>query len=277
MKYIDIHAHLTFKDFDADRVEVLSRMSDAQVAAINIAVDAKSSQEVIDLAHASFTSIEEKQLRAIVGLHPVYVSNLKSKKAIQKEIATIAHLAASSQYVVGIGECGLDYFHCKGETEEEKQHEKVLQEYAFRLQIEMAVSLNKPIMIHCRDAYPEVLKILREYKKNYGDTLKVNFHFFAGTEKELEQIIELGFYVSFTGVITFAKEYEDIIKKVPRDRFMIETDCPYVAPIPHRGKRNEPSFVVEMAKKIAEIKREEEDVIAGQILENTKRFFIDFS
>jgi len=275
MKYVDIHAHLTFKDFDTDRSEVLSRMGDAQVAAINVGVDAGSSREVIDLAQIS--TAESTQLRAVVGLHPVYVADLKTKTAIQTEIATIAHLAVSSQYVVGIGECGLDYFRLKGETEEERAHEKSLQEYAFRLQIEMAVSLNKPIMIHCRNAYPEVLEILREYKKQYDDALRVNFHFFAGTADELDQIIEMGFYISFTGVVTFAKEYEDIVKRVPLDRFMIETDCPYVAPVPHRGKRNEPSFVVEMAKKIAEIRGEDEDVMAAQILENTKQFFIDFS
>jgi len=275
MKYVDIHAHLTFKDFDTDRSEVLSRMGDAQVAAINVGVDAGSSREVIDLAQTS--TAESTQLRAVVGLHPVYVAGLKTKTAIQTEIATIAHLAVSSQYVVGIGECGLDYFRLKGETEEERAHEKSLQEYAFRLQIEMAVSLNKPIMIHCRNAYPEVLEILREYKKQYDDALRVNFHFFAGTADELDQIIEMGFYISFTGVVTFAKEYEDIVKRVPLNRFMIETDCPYVAPVPHRGKRNEPSFVVEMAKKIAEIRGEDEDVMAAQILENTKQFFIDFS
>jgi len=289
MKYIDIHSHLTFKDFDPDREEVLARMADAEVGSINIAVDAQSSKEVIELAEKHTEKSAQQTtpaLRAIVGLHPLYVATCKNKESVQEEIATITYLATSSSTVVGIGECGLDFFRLKGETPEEIKKEKELQEYAFRLQIEMAIALNKPLMIHCRDAYPEVLAILREYKekckKNGSDDicekkLRVNFHFFAGNKEELTQIIAMGFYVSFTGVVTFAKDYEELVRLVPKDRIMIETDCPYVAPTPHRGKRNEPVFVIDIAKKIAEIVGEDEEVMSKQILENTKQFFIDFS
>lgn len=270
MKYIDIHAHLTFEDYNSDREDVLARMSESEVEAINVGVDLESSREVVNLAES------RDGLYSIVGLHPLYVITLGNKEKIKSAIAELAYLATSST-VVGIGECGLDFFRLGSDIDGGIESEKKLQEYAFRLQIELAVSLNKPIMIHCRDAYPEVLEILKEYKDKFGDALRVNFHFFAGDAHQLKEIINLGFYVSFTGVVTFAKDYLELVKAVPEDRIMAETDCPYVAPIPYRGKRNEPSFVIEVVNKIAEIRGESEEKIRIQILENTKKFFIDFS
>ena len=144
---------------------------------------------------------------------------------------------------------------------------------SFEAQIDIAVKYNKPLMIHCRDAYPEVLKILTDKKEIHGDKLRGNFHFFAGTLEEAQQILDLGFNFSFTGVITFAKQYEDLVKMAPLDRIFSETDCPYVTPAPYRGKRNEPAYVSEVVKKIAEIKEMDTEAVNAQIVKNAVNFF----
>jgi len=175
----------------------------------------------------------------------------------------------SNPKVVGIGECGLDFYHLEGNITAAKEK----QGKAFRYQIDLAIKFDKPIMIHCRDAYPEVLQILKEYKKEFGDKLRGDIHFFAGTKNEAKSFLDLGFNISFTGVITFAPQYEELVDFVPIDRIHAETDCPYVAPIPHRGKRNEPAYVVHVVEKIAKIKGLTFDKTSAQLLKNAKKLF----
>jgi TatD DNase family protein len=128
-------------------------------------------------------------------------------------------------------------------------------------------------MIHCRNAYSETLKILSKKKIVFGDKLRGNFHFFSGNLAEAQEILDLGFNFSFTGVITFAKDYEELVKFAPLERIFSETDCPYVTPAPYRGKRNEPFYVSEIAKKIAEIKGLDEVEVSRILVQNAMTFF----
>ncbi|MFT5352290.1 MAG: TatD DNase family protein, partial [Candidatus Paceibacteria bacterium] len=217
---------------------------------INVGTDKKTSKEVVDLAK------ENDNMFAVIGLHPTYEEEFDTEffEDLIKE-----------PKVVGVGECGLDFF--RGEDGKERQID------VFRKQIELAKKYDKPLMIHCREAYPEVLEILREYKEKFGDKLRVNFHFCAATKEQLQEIIDLGFYASFTGVITFAKEYEELVRMMPMDKIMSETDSPFVTPVPHRGKRNEPVYVSEVVKKIAEIKGMDLREVREKVMGNAKEFF----
>jgi len=177
--------------------------------------------------------------------------------------------------VVGIGECGLDYYRCTPESIEK-------QKAGFIAQIELANEFDKPLMLHIRsgstsnspqaipglNAYQDALEILKEHAKVKGDV-----HFFAGTPKEAKDFVDFGFTLSFTGVITFTHDYDEIIRNTPLDMLMTETDAPYVTPVPHRGKRNEPAYVQEITKKIAEIKGLPENEVAEQIIKNAQRVF----
>jgi TatD DNase family protein len=174
--------------------------------------------------------------------------------------------------VVALGECGLDYFHLKEESIE-KQKQALIE------QIKLANEVSKPLMLHVRNgstgspqvipnAYTDVLEILKKYAKVKGD-----IHFFAGSLEEAKGFLDFGFTLSFTGVITFTHDYDEVIKNTPLDMIMSETDAPYVAPVPYRGKRNEPSYVKEVVKKIAEIKNLPEEEVASAIMANAKRIF----
>ena len=256
MNYIDIHGHINFSDYDMDREEAIVRARDAGVGIITVGTDVKSSQQAIELAEA------HEDMWAIVGIHPTDAKNLTDA-----EFSILQGLAKHPK-VVAIGECGLDYFHSVPE-EMEKQRD------IFIKHIELANSANKPLMLHVRNsktpgrnAYQEAISILREHTK-----VRANFHFFAGTLQDARDIVAMGNTVSFTGVLSFARTYDEIVKNIPLSSIMSETDCPFVAPIPYRGKRNEPSYVIETVKKIAEIKGENLDVVSSAILSTAKEFF----
>jgi TatD DNase family protein len=175
--------------------------------------------------------------------------------------------------VIGIGECGFDYWHCPSET-------YAVQEENFIKQIQFANAHELPLMIHTRgpkpgeesptgrSVYLDVYETLKQYAK-----VPFNVHFYAGTVAEAEKFFSLGGTISFTGVITFAKEYAEIIKNVPLEKLHGETDCPYVAPVPHRGKRAEPWMVKEVYKKIAAIRGEDEEAVRQQLLQNASQFY----
>ncbi len=246
--YFDIHAHLQFKDFNNDIEEVINRAQEAKVGIINIATNLETSRKSIELAD------KYENMYAAVGLHPIY---------IEKEELNIEELKnlAINPKVVTIGECGIDLFHNPNETLN-KQIE------IFEKQLQLAKELNKPVMLHLRNSYKESLEVLRKYPE-----ITANAHFFAGTIDEAKEFLDLGHTISFTGVITFAPQYEELVKCVPLDRIMAETDCPFVAPQPYRGKRNEPAFVIEVYKNIAEFKKEPLEKVIEQIRENIRRVF----
>ena len=275
MKYIDIHGHVNFPVYDPDRAEVIKRCDENNIGLINVGTDFETSYSAVELAK------KYSNMWAIIGLHPVHAgeshndpteTGLDENKQIGPKSFQVFDsdkflpLAKESK-VVAIGECGLDYFHSRPEDIDKQKKE-------LEKQIDFANRVNKPLMLHVRNAktgpsaYMEVVGMLRARAN-----VKANFHFFAGDIEDLKNILDIGGTVSFTGVITFARNYDELIKYVPIDRIMSETDCPFVAPAPYRGKRNEPSYVVEVVKTVAKIRGENEDVVAKQLVQNAKDFF----
>ncbi len=262
MKYIDSHSHIQMREFDSDRDAVLSRMQDEDVGAIVVGVDYESSRAAVALAE------KHDFLWATVGLHPHdNVREIFDKEAYR---ALAAH-----PKVVAIGECGLDYSRIKNQELRIKDEQKE----KFRQQVALAAEMGKPLMLHCRpsrdsaDAYEDVLDILITNYQLPITKPRGNVHFFAGTSDIAEKFFALGFTVSFTGVITFANQYDEVIKNAPLENILSETDCPFVAPVPYRGKRNEPVYVKEVVKRITEIRGEDETVVASALVANAKRVF----
>jgi len=276
LKYIDIHSHLNFKAFDEDREVVIKRALDNNTWMINVGTQVDTSKKAVEIAHQY-----KEGVYAIIGLHPIHTDisyhDEEELGEAGKEFTSRGEVFDKNIYlellkdpkVVAIGECGLDYFHTEaGSIEKQKK--------AFIEQIELANEINKPLVLHIRnnpkdkkiDAYVDVLEILKKYSK-----VKGNVHFFAGSIENAKDFLNYGFTLSFTGVITFTHDYDEIIKNTPLNMIMSETDSPYVAPVPYRGKRNEPSYVKEVVKKIALIKNLTEEKVAETIMANAKRVF----
>lgn len=274
-KYIDIHTHLNLAAFNDDYKEAAARAREAGVAMINIGTQKDTSLRAVQLA-------EElgEGFYATVGIHPVHTHKSYHDEAELgpegKAFTSRGEAFSEEEYrklaehekVVAIGECGLDYFR-PDDAEAVSKQEKVFIEH-----IELANSVEKPLMLHIRasdksmDAYEDALVLLKKYAK-----VKGNVHFFAGTLDIAKQFWEIGFTTSFTGVITFTNDYDEVVKSAPLEMLHAETDAPYVAPKPFRGQRNEPMHVREVYKKIAELRGEDEEVVRLQLLENAKRLF----
>lgn len=261
IRYIDIHGHINFPDYEPDREAVIERARHAGVGIITVGTDLQTSIEAVKLAEA------HDGIWAVVGLHPTDsgAGAVFDRDAFKK--------LALHPKTVAIGECGLDYFHSKPE---DITHQREI----FYQQIALANEVGKPLMLHVRNgktpdpsqrpasAYQEALAMLKERARVPAD-----LHFFAGTLDDLSAATALGLSVSFTGVLTFTHDYDDLVRNAPSDRIMSETDCPFVSPVPHRGKRNEPSYVIETVRAIARIRGEEEDVVAARLLQNANAFF----
>ena len=262
MKFIDIHSHVSFPVYDADREVVLLRMREKEVGTITVGVDLHSSSAAVALAE------KEPDVFATIGLHP---NNAPDEGFDEKAFSTLA----VSKKVVGVGECGLDYFRRDGTDSAEKQR----QYSQFEAQVIFAVQHDLPLMIHCRpskgtmDAYKDLIDILKHYKSVGGEKLRGNIHFFVGDKEVARQFLELGFSFSFTGVVTFARDYDEVIRYVPEEAILTETDCPYVAPHPHRGERNEPSYIPYIAEELARIRGVEASVFAEALRANACRVF----
>jgi TatD DNase family protein len=253
--YIDIHCHLDDEMYASDKADVLARLKEKNTWAITIGTDNQSSENAVKIAE------ENDGIFSVIGIHPRYEETFDEKH--------FAHLAQSEK-VVGVGECGLDYFRI---DEADLPAEKKRQYELFEAQIAFAVKNDLPLMLHCRDAYDDVVTVLESKAKEHGDGLKGNAHFFAGDLSIAKRLWTLGFSTSFTGVITFARDYDEIIKQAPQHLIMSETDAPYVAPIPYRGKRNEPVYVSEVVHKIAEIRGEERGVVMRYLIQNAVKAF----
>jgi len=291
MKYVDIHSHLGFEDYGKDLDEVIKRMKDLNVGTISVGADLESSKQAVKVAE------ENENIWACIGQHPnekkdevfdeleyeKLLKNLPEKiladgkseifrAPSKKDDASAKTL--TGEKVVAIGECGLDYyvdpkFKVESEklkvTEEEKERQKKL----FIQQIEFAIIYNKPLMLHIRDAHDDAYEIL----KNYKGKVRGNLHFFTSSLQTAKKFIELGFSISFPGIITYVRDFDKVIKNIPLEMIHAETDAPFASPIPHRGERNEPSYVIEVVKKIAEIREEDFERVRLQLLENAKRLF----
>ncbi len=254
MKYIDTHCHLQFEDYDKDRDEEIQKMLEQETAGIVVGVDVASSKQAIKLAE------EHDHLFACVGVHPTYD---------EPHLDQLEELVKHPK-VVAIGECGFDFFRTK-EEDREKEYEK--QKKLFDFQIDLAIKYQKPLTIHARAAYRELYEVLDERKKEAGDKLKVNMHFFGGNMDDAKNFLDLGFTLSFSGVITFARDYDDVVRFAPIANILTETDAPYATPIPFRGKRNNPRFVSEVVTALAKIREDDEEEVRKTVLENAKRVF----
>ncbi len=259
-KYIDIHSHLNLKPLCDDKDGVIARVVENETATITIGVDYDTSMQAMEIAE------KYDFIWAGVGLHPT--DNTSEDFDIEKY-----ETLAKNKKVVCVGECGLDYFRGADEGMKEKQKE------IFQKHIELSIKLNKPLMIHARpskgnmDAYEDALDILENYKKENGDKLLGNFHFFVGDINIAKRAMDIGFTMSFDGPITFSTDYDEVIKFLPLEYIMSETDAPFAAPVPYRGKICEPYMVREVVKKISEVKGLPVNEVALAIIQNAKRVF----
>ncbi len=246
----DIHSHLHSKFFKEDLGEVLEKMREKKVWTISVGVDFEDSKKAVELAE------KNKNIFATIGIHPT------EKEYFNEE--EFQKLLESSEKIVGIGECGLDYYWPKKDLESGKIGEAdfaaeiTRQKKLFEKQIDFGVKNNLPLMLHIRsfenaDAHWDAFEILDQKQKEHKGKIRANFHFFTEGPEIIEEIIKRNFSISLPGVITFANLNESI-KKIPLENLMIETDSPFAAPKPFRGKTNLPIYVEEVARKISEVK-----------------------
>ncbi len=272
--YFDIHSHFNLPQFAPDLLSAVTNMQQHGVGTICVGVDLASSEQAIKIAD------EYANIFATVGMHP---TDTDEAFVIDEYRKLLAH-----KKVVAIGECGLDYFRSTN-----VEVDRARQGAIFREHIVLAKESGKPLMIHARpskgtmDAYEEVLEILEAESSSHhpasqslgtppqagGETLHANFHFFVGNLEIAKRIVENGWTMSFDGPITFSTDYDEIIKYLPLENIMAETDAPFAAPAPYRGKRCEPWMVEEVYKKIAQIKGLPLPDVTEAIQENIKRVF----
>ena len=272
LTHIDIHSHLNLSPLYDRREEILGRMREDGIGTITVGTGLQTSQRAVEIAEQN-----PGLCWATVGVHPCDCGS-PSLTTVERgpggedlgedSWSQICRLATHPS-VVAIGETGLDYFH--DDTPEMRD----VQTEVFKKHIELAVSVNKPLMLHVRssrgsdDAYYDALQIL----KDMGYAGKANFHFFSGSKQCMMDIVAAGYTVSVDGPITFVAEYDEMIAACPLDKLMIETDAPYAAPKPYRGKTCEPWMVVHVAERIAEIKGLPLETVRLQLLQNSKEFF----
>ncbi|MDP3974887.1 MAG: TatD family hydrolase [Candidatus Jorgensenbacteria bacterium] len=272
--YLDAHTHAQFSAYDGDRDAVLSRAREAGVRMVNVGTTRKTSEAAVALARAY-----PDLCYATVGVHPSHASvSYHDVQELGKSLSHSHELAereafdpafyaklAGEERVVAIGECGLDY--ARDVSDEVKQKQRDL----FLAHLKFAKEIEKPLMIHCRSAFPDLLQLLTTHYQLLTTKNPGIIHFFTGTPEEAKDLFTLGFSFTFGGVITFARDYDEVIKMIPMDRILSETDAPYVTPAPYRGKRNEPAYVVEVVKKLAELKGVGREAMAVQIRKNAER------
>lgn len=252
-QYIDTHAHLDFPQFEADLDQVLENAYGAGVGLIiNAGTTEKSSQKAVAL------SARHLQLWASVGIHPHYAGQVAPRWLLRLE-----ELAANNK-VLAVGETGLDFYRHLSPPE--------VQENVFREHVRLACRLSKPLIIHSRAANHETLRVLREEDLPAGKGI---MHCFSGDKQELFAFLDLGFYVSVAGPLTYPRSHalRDLLKEIPLDRLLLETDCPYLSPQAYRGLRNEPAFIKATYERAALVLGLEPEVLARSVLENALRLF----
>ncbi len=271
MNLIDTHTHLDFPHFDDDRARVIERAANAGVRAmVNVGTDLASSRAAVALAEAY------PQVYAAVGVHP------HDAKTVTKEVLEELRSLASRPRVVAIGEIGLDFYRDLSPRDKQRQ--------AFQQQLALASEVGKPVVIHDRDAHAEVMATLRGWacpevppELDEGRSRRVEYshqpagvlHCFSGDLAMAQEAIELGFYVSIAGPVTFqnARRLRELVRQLPLEKLLVETDCPYLTPHPHRGKRNEPAYVKLVAQAIARVKGLSLEEVAHITSGNAQAFF----
>jgi TatD DNase family protein len=257
MQLIDSHVHLNFDVFESDLEAVRSRWQEAGV---------------VRLVHscvepAEFTSIQAlaqrfPEIGFAIGLHPLDAHKWTAQMAKQ-----ILALASSSSQVVAIGETGLDFY---------KADNHAQQRLVLEAQLAIAAELSLPVIIHCREAAAQVREVLTDWQARHEKTVRGVMHCWSGTPAETEWFLDLGFYISFSGIVTFknAKQIQASAQIVKSDRLLIETDCPFLAPVPKRKeRRNEPAYVRYVAEALAQMRGVSLEAIAAQTTANARRLF----
>lgn len=272
--FFDAHTHIHFAAFENDWQEVASRALEKKVWFITVGTQRDTSARAVEAAREY-----EEGVYAAVGLHPIHTEkSYHDVKELGEGLSTRAFTSRGEEFdfdyyqklavdpkVVAIGECGLDYYRLNYETKEK-------QTQALVRQIELAHEVKKPLMIHCREAFDDLIGVLEAHHGLLSGEPGV-IHFFTGTKDEARRLAGLGFGFTFGGVITFARNYDEVVKFLPLDRILSETDAPYVTPVPYRGERNEPAYVVEIVKRLAELRNLSLEEMAEKIFENAKRIF----
>ncbi len=270
----DVHTHTHFAAYAGDTDAVIQRSLDAGIWIVNVGTQADTSEDAVTTAKRF-----PEGVFATIGLHPIHTG--KSYHDVQElgDTATAKGFTSRGEVfdhdyyfslgqdknVVAIGECGLDYYRLEENT-------KPVQMRAFEQQIALSRELEKPLMIHCRNAFGDLIETL-DANKNNLNTIPGIVHFFSGGIDDARRLLNLGFSFSFGGVLTFARDYDEVVRFIPMERIVFETDAPYITPVPYRGKRNEPFYVTEVAKKIAEIKTLPLDTAAVMTTGNARAIF----
>ena len=281
MHLIDSHCHVHFNAYKEDMREVIKRTLDHGVFMITVGTQKDTSAHGLEVAQ------RYDGMWATVGLHPNHTveqefwdnDELSPEEQATPKIKTRAEHFDMDYYrelakhpkCVGIGEFGLDYYRIPEGVDREEVIRR--QEETVRAQFDLASEMNKPVVIHCRDAYPQQAVMIREAIEAGKLARRGVIHCFTGTLEEAQTFIELGFYISFSGILTFAKNLQEVASVLPLERLLVETDAPYLTPAPDRGKRNEPWRVEVVAQKLAELKGVTVEEVASQTLKNTKTIF----
>ncbi|HKQ76743.1 MAG TPA: TatD family hydrolase [Blastocatellia bacterium] len=258
--FIDSHAHLDVPNYDADRVEVINRARQSGVEMMLEICGSDVSKGSLDVGLK--LAEEYPFIYAAAGVHP-HEASLYDNQIEERLIGMSGH-----EKVIGWGEIGLDYHYDHSPRDTQRR--------VFGRQLELALERRLPAIIHTREAEDDTIRILREnWAEVGGEAIGGIIHCFTGTQKLADAAIGMGFHISFSGVLTFknAAALRDVARSVPLDRLLIETDCPYLAPLPYRGKRNEPAYVRETAAKLAELRGVGVEEIAQVTSDNFKRLF----
>lgn len=280
--FIDTHAHVNFAAFKDDADEVIRRSLANDTWMILVGSELKTSNRALDYANKY-----ERGVYAAIGLHPVHLEEGLVDTGEEGSTSGFVTRAEEFDYgsyekiakfekVVAIGEIGLDYYHLnpvKNLVVIKKKQQEVLAQ-----QLLLARSLDLPVIIHCRQAHDDLLPLLQEFKNEYGYLITNSkpwgvIHCFSGDEDLAWKYFKLGLLISFTGLITFSKQWDDLIRKIPLDKLMIETDTPYMTPEPYRGQRNEPLLVQYVANRIADIRGIKPEKVAEVTTATARNFF----
>lgn len=262
---IDAHTHVHFPEFDGDRNAVIERAQKKGIGMITVGTDIALTKKAIDVAR------EYDGIWATAGIHPHEAKTYANNKEMEVQIQELEKLAQAEK-VVGIGECGIDLFR------QDDQDALEMQKQLFIAQLELAHRLKKPIVIHSRgsqngntDGLEMILDIL-EKRQSLLHAESV-CHFFTGTKEVADRFLALGFSFTFGGLLTFNREFDDVVGHIPLERIMIETDAPFVTPTPHRGERNEPSYIAHTLDSLSEILLKDVEEVRRTLKENTLRVF----
>ncbi|MBA3047534.1 TatD family hydrolase [Patescibacteria group bacterium] len=276
--FIDTHAHINFSAFKQDADEVMRKSLAADTWMVVVGTDYKSSKLALDYANKY-----EKGVYAAVGLHPIHLQEVKADGEDYNFVSRVEEFnyemyerLGKLNKAVAIGEIGLDYHHINENQNVLEAKEK--QKKVFIEQFKLARDLDLPVIIHCRNAHDDMLAILEDLKNKYKNLISKNrpwgvMHCYSGDENLAWQYFSLGLLISFTGLITFSAQWDDLIRKMPLEKVMIETDCPFMTPEPYRGQRNEPILVKYVAQRIAEIKNLSIERVAEITTKNAREFF----